>query len=325
MVKTNTNIAALFASLALGCIASVPMTAMAGTEVASGKESKAVVEEAKKSYITGDLGFTVTTDYYSRGILQTPSAGAKFQPYLDLYFALYSDDKGFINNVTFNLGFWANIESVDKYYTGKFVPGPIGSLSSGNRTAAWEEFDWMPGIAVTFAKNFTLTTTYLEFDSPNQYFSAARSINFNLAYNDSDILGMWALHPHITFLQELDGHAGLAKASPGSLGQYYEVGIAPAFTFMKDSKYAPTLTLPVTAGFGSNGFYGTGFGYFSAGGTISVPLAFIPSGFGAWTASVGGTYYYLGPQTADVAGAFTWSNGDRNNAGVAFATLGLTF
>jgi len=201
----------------------------------------------------------------------------------------------------------------------------------------WEEFDWMPGIAVTFAKNFTLTTSYFEFDSPNQLFSAARSINVNLAYNDTDLLGMWALHPHVTFLQEVDGHAGLnGFASKGflgapdngntkKLGQYYEVGIAPAFTFMKSSAYAPTVTIPLTTGWGSNGFYGTGFGYFSAGATLSVPLAFIPSGFGAWTANVGGTYYFEGPGPRYVAGVGTFSNANRENVGVYFGGVGLTF
>jgi hypothetical protein len=313
MVKNHKQIAALFASLTLCGFAAVPMTAKAGTE-SSAKESKAVVEEAKKSYISGDIGFIATNDYLSRGIMQTPEAGVKFQPYLDLYFKLY-EGTGFINNVTFNLGFWSNLESDTN-----FAP------AAGQRTNVWEEFDWMPGIAVTFAKNFTFTVSYFEFDSPNQSFSAARSINLNLAYNDTDLLGMWALHPHVTFLQEVDGHAGLnAGGNNKKEGQYYEVGIAPAFTFMKDSKYAPTLTIPVTAGFGSNGFYGTGFGYFSAGGTISVPLAFIPSGFGAWTANVGGTYYYLGQTTADVAGPLTGSNGDRHNVGVAFGGIGLTF
>jgi len=101
---------------------------------------------------------------------------------------------------------------------------------------------------------------------------------------------------------------------------------------MKSSAYAPTLTLPVTAGFGSSGFYGTGFGYFSAGGTISVPLAFIPSGFGAWTANVGGTYYYLGKTTAianrqlDTGyNPITQTGGGNHDAGVAFAGIGLTF
>ena len=48
------------------------------------------------------------------------------------------------------------------------------------------------------------------------------------------------------------------------------------------SAYPVTVTLPTAAGFGSNGFYGQGFGYFSTGAEVSVPLAFIPGSFGSW-------------------------------------------
>ncbi|MGB8355370.1 MAG: hypothetical protein WCD79_15845 [Chthoniobacteraceae bacterium] len=298
------------------------MTAQAGTdETASGKESKAVVEEAKKSYISGDLGVQFVSTYYSRGILQGPQGKAGFdaQPYLDLYFQLYAGT-GFVDKVTLNLGLWSNLASDTKPSLG----GPVTRGLSN-----WTEFDWMPGVSFVFAKNFTLTVSYFEFDYPSQGASPQRSINTSISYDDTDLLGMWALHPHFTYLQELTGnanggHVGLGFGGTSDKGQYYEVGIAPAFTFMKDSKYAPTLTIPVTAGFGSSGFYGTGFGYASAGLTVSVPLAFIPSGFGAWTANFGGTYYYLGTNTARANGQFS-NSGVNHDAGVGFAGVGLTF
>ena len=322
MVKNQKQIAALFASLALCGFAAVPMTAQAGTdETASGKESKAVVEEAKKSYISGDLGVQFVSTYYSRGILQGPQGKAGFdaQPYLDLYFQLYAGT-GFVDKVTLNLGLWSNLASDTKPSLG----GPVTRGLSN-----WTEFDWMPGVSFVFAKNFTLTVSYFEFDYPSQGASPQRSINTSISYDDTDLLGMWALHPHFTYLQELTGnsnggHVGLGLDGGNKKGQYYEVGIAPAFTFLKDSKYAPTLTIPVTAGFGSSGFYGTGFGYASAGLTVSVPLAFIPSGFGAWTANFGGTYYYLGTNTARANGQFS-NSGVNHDAGVGFAGVGLTF
>ena len=48
-----------------------------------------------------------------------------------------------------------------------------------------------------------------------------------------------------------------------------------------------TVTLPTAAGFGSHGFYGHGFGYFSTGAEVSVPLAFIPSSYGSWKTNTG--------------------------------------
>ncbi|HWB60718.1 MAG TPA: hypothetical protein VG733_14580 [Chthoniobacteraceae bacterium] len=323
MVKQHKTLA-LLATLALGV---APLTVKAGTETAStGKETKATtaVVPAEQSNITGDIGFSFVSTYYSRGILQGPQgkAGFDFQPYMDLYFKLYEDDKAaFLNKVQLQLSFWSNIASDTKPAWGG-VPATKG-LSN------WTEFDWMPGISFTLAKNFTLTVSYFEFDYPATGSSPQRSINSTIAYNDSDLLGMWALNPHFTFLQELTGnptggHVGLGLAGGNKLGQYYEIGIAPSFTFNKSSKYPLTLTLPVTAGFGSNGFYGTGFGYASAGGNLSVPLAFIPSSFGSWTANAGGTYYYLGKFTSRANNQFSNSSADHD-AGVATVGLGLTF
>jgi len=319
MVKTHKHLAALVASLAIGSLA---LSAQAGTETASGKEGKTVTPEVPAtSNISGDLGVAFVSTYYSRGILQGPQGKVGFdaQPYLDIYFKLY-EGKDFVNKVTLNLGLWSNIAS----NTSPALGGPVTrGLSS------WTEFDWMPGISIVFAKNFTLTVSYFEFDYPAQGSSPQRSINTTLAYNDADYLGMWALNPHFTYLQELTGnpnggHVGLGLAGGNKLGQYYELGIAPSFTFLKSSKYPLTLTIPATVGLGSNGFYGTGFGYFSTGATLSVPLAFIPSSFGSWTASAGGTYYYLGTNTARANGQLSQSGVDHD-AGVATVSVGLTF
>jgi hypothetical protein len=341
MVKTHKTFAGFLATLALG-LAAVSMTAQAGTEVATGKESKPVVAPApEQSNITGDIGFSFVSTYYSRGILQGPQgkAGFDFEPYMDLYFKLYEDTNkdAMLNKIQLQLSFWSNVATDPAPNLG----GPTFPVRLRGRTVQvlaplhngvenWTEFDWMPGVSFTFAKNFTLTVSYFEFDYPSQGSSPQRSINSTIAYNDADLLGAFALNPHFTYLQELTGdnnsgggHVGLGLAG-AKLGQYYEPGIAPSFTFMKSSKYPLTLTIPVQAGFGSDGFYGTGFGYFSAGGNFSVPLAFIPSSFGSWTANAGGTYYYLGKNTARANGQFSTSGADHD-AGVATIGLGLTF
>lgn len=327
MLKKHNYIAALVASLALG-IALTPVV-NAGTEVKSGKESKAVVEEAKKSFISGDLGVSVTNIYVSRGIVQLPEAGVQIQPYLDLYFKLY-EGTGFINKVSLNLGFWSDITS--------YSVQKLGYPFSGSGAKNWYEFDYSVGIATTFAKNWTFTASYFEYNYPalRSGFGGGdpqRFAEIKLAYDDTDLLGAFAMHPHVTFDQELTGdenggHIGLgvASAHPETNGQYYEIGIAPGYTFLKDSKYPVTFTAPVTVGLGSGGFYaGNSFGYFSAGGIFSVPLAFIPSGYGAWTASVGGTFYYLGKTTARVGANTAFSNGAPHDIGQVTGSIGLTF
>jgi hypothetical protein len=285
-------------------------TAFAGTETATGKDAKTPATPCPVTYITGDFGVTFTSEYISRGIPQPDQwKGVIAQPYLDLYFALYKGD-GFINAVSAQLSFWSDIGS-------NHATAPAGSTVQD-----WEEFDWMPGISVTFAQKFTLLVSYFEFDSPAQVFHTARSINAALSYDDSSLLGAFALHPHFTVLYELGapGFAGL-KAN----GWYYEIGIAPSYTFMPKSTYPITVALPTTVGLGdSSGFYGNNnFGYFSTGPSVSVPLAFIPSGYGSWTLTAAYTYYYEGTTVREATGPPVGSGANSRN--VFSGAIGCTF
>lgn len=299
---TKYSIAAVCA-LALGSFGFASVS-LAGDEDTS-KESKVVKETVKETCITGDIGVTMISEYLSRGLVLN-SKGVIAQPYLDLYFKLY-EGTGFINKITFNFGLWSDINS--------FVQNQRSTLRN------WYEFDYTPGISVTFAKNFTFTASYFEFDSPGQDFSTARSINLNLAYDDTDLLGAFALHPHVTVLGELPapGAAGLA---PG--GWYYEIGIAPSYTFAKKSAYPVTFSVPVTTGLGSSNFYGVdNFGYMSAGAQLAVPLAFVPSCYGTWTFSGGYTYYYLGNALQQFSAG---NEGDGHHSQHVFqGAIGLTF
>src|SRR5260221_417266 len=146
---TNQSIAKFFV-LAAGVLA-VPSLSLAGTEVAEAKETKAVVEKAKETWITGDLGVTFVSEYLSRGLV-LENQGVIGQPYMDLYFKLYDDPNGFLNKVTLNLGIWSSIHSHSQ--------APLRST-----TRKWYEFDWTPGLSFVFAKRVTFTASYFEFDS----------------------------------------------------------------------------------------------------------------------------------------------------------------
>ncbi len=310
-------------SAVLGACIALASTGFAG-EVSSGKEGKTVAppEAPVQSWITGDMGDTVITKYISRGIV-LESEGVINQPYLDLFLKVY-DGKGFINSISAQFSFWSSINSRSEQ-VGTAIPGETPGLST---TRKWYEFDWDPGITVTFAKNFTYTIQYFEFDSPEDAFVSARSINQTLAINDSDWLGVFALHPHFTTLAELQGKAGLGNLK--EQGWYFEQGIAPGYTFLPKSDYPITLTIPVTIGEGTKEFYnGTNFGYLSAGTTLSVPLAFIPKQLGSWTASASYLYYYLAQRVADqspMAIVDANGNGHMNQSQHVFSgTLGFTF
>ena len=269
-------------------ILAIPAISFAGT---ASKDVKAVVEKCKESCITGDLGINVVSQYITRGVIYE-NQSAILEPYADLFFRLYQGE-GFINKVSFNIGLW------ESFHSRKTDAGLVSGGKS--TTAAWYEADFTFGLAVTFAKNFTFTPSYFFYLSPNDGFSTFQALNLNLAYDDTDLLGKFALHPHVTVMWEVENKAGTGADE----GVYYEVGIAPT------APIGPvTLIFPITAGFGSSDFYGSlnpatgaiddeGFGYFSAGVTAAYSLKFIPECLGAWTATAGYTYYYLGDGTAD--------------------------
>ena len=311
MPKKHYLIIAAAAMLGLSCLS----TAFAGTET-SGTDGKTVAAPCPVTYITGDFGVTFTSEYISRGIVQAQQTkGVIAQPYLDLYIKLYTGT-GFINAVSAQLSFWSDIGSNH------------ATASPGASAQDWYEFDWDPGISVTFAQKFTLLVQYMEFDYPSSVFATARSINANLTYDDSSLLGAFALHPHAAVLWEIGapGYAGL-KAH----GWYYELGIAPSYTFLPKSTYPITLSAPFTVGLGvGQGFYGNNnFGYFSVGPSVSVPLAFIPSGFGSWTLTAAYTYYYEGTTVREAVSPSTlpsaYSGSGANSRNVFSGAIGCTF
>jgi hypothetical protein len=131
------------------------------------------------------------------------------------------------------------------------------------------------------------TRSWYEFDfTAGVSFTFAKNFTFTPSY--------------YTFLSPNDGFSTFQ-----GLNLYYEVGIAPSVPV------GPiTLTFPITAGFGSDDFYGSlnthtgniddeSFGFFSAGVTAAYTLKFVPECYGTWTVNAGYTYYYLGQGTSD--------------------------
>lgn len=270
---TNNSIAKIFA-LTVGILA-VPALSMAGTEVSSSKEVKQVVEQAKESWITGDIGVDIFSQYIFHG-LTLENQGAIIQPYADWYIKLY-DGEGFLNSATLNLTVWNSFHSNH----------PVASS-----TRSWYEFDFYAGISFTFAKHFTLTPTYLAYTSPGDYFETSHNAGLRLAIDDKDWLGAFSIQPYVYVEWELDGKSGNGTGQ----GTYYEVGIAPS------TAVGPiNVAFPVKAGFGSSDYYAFDetFGFISAGVSASYSLAFVPEKWGAWSVSAAATYFHFGSANDD--------------------------
>lgn len=276
---------------AIAAASFIGANAFAGTTTPS-KAVKEVVKE--ESCITGDIGFDITSQYITRGLVQE-NQGAIVQPYFDLYFRLY-EGSGALSKVSLNLGTWSSVHS-HKH------------PASGSTTSAWYEFDYSVGATFEFGK-LSVTPSLFTFLSPSDVFADSYNININVSYDDSDLLGAFALHPHAAVLFELEGKAG----SGADEGVYYEFGIAPGFQAGPVS-----ISLPITVGLGSHGFYGdptgTGdddlFGFVSAGIAAEYPITCIPECYGTWALKANVTYYHLGDNAA-LASVPAVNDGDDN-------------
>jgi hypothetical protein len=259
----------------------VAVAALAGTAIAGEQHvHKTTKEIVKESCITGDLGVDFTSNYISRGIPQE-NQGLIGQPYVDLYFKLY-EGSGALSKVSLNLGAWSSVHS--------HKPAGLGSTS----VRGWYEFDYSVGLTLQFG-NFSVTPSFLAILSPNDSFADNYNANIAFAYDDSEALGAFALHPHVTVMFELEGKAG----SGPDTGIYYEIGIAPSVKVGEG-----TLSFPINVGLGSDGFYGSAggddtYGYFSAGLALEYPLNFVPECLGAWAVKANATYYNLGDNAAN--------------------------
>jgi hypothetical protein len=114
-------------------------------------------------------------------------------------------------------------------------------------------------------------------------------LDFSVAYNDADMIAEgFALNPSFTAHWRYDKHESQADE-----GWALIFGIKPTYTINKDSQYPISLAAPINVTFLTDDFYGgdSGLGYVSLGVSASIPLAFVPEKYGAWSAGASLTYF----------------------------------
>jgi hypothetical protein len=251
-------------------------------------------------------GIDWTTDYYFRGILQEDSSWI-FQPYGDVTFKLVEGTPT-IGNVALTIGLWNSLHGGD---TG----------INGNRSDPdlWYEADFYTKLSWTLLEDFTSSIIYTAYMSPNDSFSTVQELAFSLGYNDSKLLGPFALNPNILVAFELKNQADAGRHR----GVYLQAGVTPGYTFNAKGTYPVTLSVPLLVGLSLSEYYefGTGtddtFGFFQGGFGVAVPLAFIPPSFGSWTIKGGLNVLYLGSDNLKRV-----NNSDRTEV---IGTIGIAF
>lgn len=251
---------------------------------------------------TGSLEIGVSDKYIYHGYV-FENQGAIVQPEIEVLGLFYSGD-GFVTKASARLMVWGSFQS----HESRDEPTEV-------RVRAWYELQVESGIVLEFAKRFTFSFSYVRFESPNRDFVASNAAEFVFSIDDSDLLGAFALYPHLTWFRPFPG--GWESSDEGS---YFELGIEPEHSFGKGERPV-TVSFPVTVGFGQKRYYlGEHFGFFSAGIAASVPLTFIPaSTCGEWDLGLSATYYRLGRNVADS------SNDGGRNESLFTVTLGTEF
>jgi hypothetical protein len=260
----------LYTALALAAAVTLGSQAYAGP---TAPPSKAVVETAKESCITGDIGFDITNAYYFHGIRQEDT-GFIIQPYADLYFKVYQGS-GFLTSLSVDLGIWNSFHS---------------NRGVASSTSNWYEFDFSAGLTATLNEKWSLGAAFKYYGSPGDYFDNAYTVAFKLGYDDKDLLGAFSMQPYILVEWELDG-----KSANGSdTGVYYEIGLTPNFDVGPVN-----LAIPLRAGFGSSDYYfdDEAYGYLSAGLAATYTLTCIPECLGEWSLTASAVYLHLGDGT----------------------------
>ena len=194
---------------------------------------------------------------------------------------MYKSD-GFINDTTLYAGMW------NCFGTSKLP----SSDSNGTKKTGWYETDPIAGVSFGFAKNFKLSVTYTDFSMQIYNIPFSQHLETKLAFDDTDYLKAFALHPYVLYWQELSGKAVAISAGSASHESYYfDTGIAPGYTFKKF--YDLKLEAPCRILMANSEFYGSAAGpttfvsLYEFGVKASMPLKFMPPGYGHWSANFG--------------------------------------
>jgi len=222
--------------------------------------------------------------------------GLSIQPLFLGFISLYSGDS-FINSVTLIPGVWNDLST-----RGISVHAPYNSSPS----TPWTEVDPIAGIELGIAKHFTLDVTYTAFVEQILDIGTSQHLDTKLSYDDSSYFKGFGFHPYVEYWQELDGKATDADlpyiifknkgSGPGS-SYYFQVGIDPTYTFDKLADLK--LEAPVDILLPSSDFYGEYYapasivGIVSAGLKATIPLNFMPKGYGHWNFDAGFKYMYF--------------------------------
>lgn len=260
------------------------------------KETKEVKAEEKGPLFNVLLNVEFADKYVTPRGQIVRDRGLTIQPLALIFLNAYKGE-GFLNSFTIVGGGWWDFGTslVSKRATSDYPK------------TNWSEFDPIYGVSFGFAKRFKLDVTYTAFVERYHDIETSHHLETKLTFDDSDFLKAFALHPYVSYWQELEGKSTAADVGyavfgpspnsgshpqPGS-SFYFEIGIDPSYTFTHfgDLKIEAPCHIQLV----DDRFYGNYFGPTSTlalwelGLKASIPLKFI-KGPGHWSVHAGFKY-----------------------------------
>jgi hypothetical protein len=251
------------------------------------------------SHVNELLALTFASQYVTPRGMMVHQTGLTFEPLELTFINLYKSDTAFVNDVTLGGGAWADFTSA-----GESIHAPYGS---GKKTT-FTEVDPIGDLSICFLKNFTADFTYSAFAEQILDIGSSQNFQAKLSYDDTKYLGAYAIHPYFAFWDELSEKATDADVPEAVLGPspfsgahpqpgpsyYFDVGIDPSYTFSNGIK----VEAPCRVMLPDDRFYGD---YYAPSSTVglwelglkgTIPLKFMPDGYGHWAFNCGVNYLY---------------------------------
>lgn len=263
--KTTTNAASTCVLGALAMAAALPMTT-------------AQAEDAPPSKVHALLNFEFSNRYLTPRGMVVQDTGLVFQQLALGFFNLYGSDNF---SATLVGGVW-NCFGTER------LPS---SDSGGTDGTSWYEIDPIAGFSFGLAKNFTLDVTYTAFNMQIFNIPFSQHLETKLSMNTAPYLGGISLNPYVSFWKELENKAVANTDASPQESWYIDVGISPSYTFEKAAGLK--LEAPCRVLLPDKKFYGTGagdnstVGLYELGVKATVPLNFMPQGYGHWSFHAG--------------------------------------
>lgn len=269
------------ASLALGaCVLLPAVTSQAGE---SAKLSPIVEPPPSSSWVHALLKLDFSDHYITPRGLNVENQGLVFQPLFLVFWNLYSNPDGFLNDVTLTTGVWSSFHSRES--------GP----DEGN----WNEFDPIAGLGFKFAKYWSFDVNYTAFESMVSAYPTSQHLELKLGFNDAAFTGsqVFSINPYVAFWKELKNKSTVAfNPATSSESYYFTIGMTPTIDLKKVKFEFPTFINIVDNDFyqqfdGTGG--GSGVAVIRTGVQATVPLSFVPKSMGFWSLYAGVKYYHL--------------------------------